>query len=80
MQGRACICKIYVTSICRFAPNGFRSFCFIQIPDQVGDDFHYSYVIAVLSGCFYGISGAMISVSWSFSSRKPSWPNFDVIS
>ena len=58
--------------LCRFAPNGFRSLCFIKIPDQVGDDFHCSYVIAVLSGCFYGISGLIMSVSWSFSSRKPS--------
>ena len=28
----------------------------------------------------YGNNGCMMAVSWSFSNRKPSWPNFDVIS
>ena len=28
----------------------------------------------------YGNKGFIISVSWSFSRRKPSWPNFEVIS
>ena len=32
------------------------------------------------SAWFYGNKGFIISVSWSFSRRKPSWPNFEVIS
>ena len=30
--------------------------------------------------CFYGNKGFIIAVSWSFSSRNPSCPNFDEIS